>query len=57
MHLGSVLGQGKSKPRLSADQMGFTPSQVELGVEKYKSIRSFGSAAVSVQAGNKVRRV
>lgn len=28
--------------------------QVEVGVETYRSIRSFGSAAVSVQAGNKV---
>ena len=29
-------------------------TQVELGVERYRSIQSFGNAAISVQAGNKV---
>jgi hypothetical protein len=28
---------------------------MELGVERYRSIQSFGNAAISVQAGNKVR--
>lgn len=27
---------------------------LELGVEKFRSIKSFGSAGLSVQAGNKV---